>query len=121
MKRHQRVDHRSHGDDREQAGGDAPDAVSEIEQAHGQTAQDDGEVQPGEKCALVGEEDFGFDPCGKRDAFAFFGWRVITLVCRAWVGSIRRTYLGRFGGEVDSTFLTWGADGRWGTGKEAKN
>lgn len=71
VKRHQRVDHRPHGDDGEQAGGDAPDAVSEVQQADGQTAQDDREVEPGEECALVGEEDFGLDSCGERDAFAF--------------------------------------------------
>lgn len=46
MEGHQRIDHGGHGDDGEQTGGDAADAVTEVQQADGETAQDDGEVQP---------------------------------------------------------------------------
>lgn len=65
------VDHGGHGDDGEEGGGDAADAVAEVEEADGEAAQDDGEVEPGEECALVGEEDFGFDAGGEGDAFAW--------------------------------------------------
>lgn len=72
MERKQRVDHRRHRHDRETRGGDPAHAVAEVEQAHGETAEDDGEVEPGEEGAFVGEEDFGFDACGEGDAFACF-------------------------------------------------
>ena len=55
------VDHRGHCDEGEEAGRDLANLVAKVEQADGQTAEDDGEVQPAEECALVGEEDFGLD------------------------------------------------------------
>ena len=44
--------------------------MAEVQEANGETAEDDGEVEPGEKGAFIGEEDFGFDAGGKGDAFA---------------------------------------------------
>jgi hypothetical protein len=70
MKRHQRVDHGAHGHQGKEAGGDATDGVAEVEEADGETAEDDGEVEPGEEGALVGEEDFGFDAGGEGDALS---------------------------------------------------
>lgn len=70
MKRHQGVDHGAHGDEGEEAGGDATDGVAEVEEADGETAEDDGEVEPGEEGALIGEEDFGFDAGGEGDALS---------------------------------------------------
>lgn len=40
------VDHGCHGDDGKQGGGDATDAVTEVEETHGQATENDGEVQP---------------------------------------------------------------------------
>ena len=71
MKRDQGVDHGCHGDDGEEAGGDAANAVTEVEETDGQTAQDDGEVEPGKEGTLVGEEDFRFDARGESDALAW--------------------------------------------------
>jgi hypothetical protein len=48
-----------------------PDLVAEVEEADGETAEDDGEVKPWEKGTLVGEEDFGLDTGGKGDALAW--------------------------------------------------
>lgn len=70
MKRHESIYHRGHGHNREQARRDAPHVVAKVEQANGQAAQDDGEVEVREEGALVGEEDFGFDARRERDAFS---------------------------------------------------
>ena len=64
------IEHRSHGDEGEQPRAYPADAVAKIEKANSQTAQDDGEVEPGEEGALVGEEDLGLDPRRKGDALA---------------------------------------------------
>ena len=66
------VDHRRQRDEREETRADLADAVAEVEQADGQAAEDDGEVEPGEEGALVGEEDFGLDAGGEGDAFAWY-------------------------------------------------
>ncbi len=71
MKRHQRVDHGAHGHQRKEAGGDAADGITEVEEADGETAEDDGEVEPGEEGSLVGEEDFGFHPGGQGDPLSY--------------------------------------------------
>lgn len=65
------VDHGAHGDDGEEGGGDATDTVTEVEEADGETAQDDGEVEPGEEGTLVGEEDFGLDAGGQGNSLAY--------------------------------------------------
>ncbi len=70
MERHEGVDHGGHGDEGEETGGDAPNAITEVEEADGQAAEDDGEVQPAQKGALIGEEDLGFDSCGQGNALA---------------------------------------------------
>lgn len=64
------VDHGQDGDAGEEDGADLAGAVAEVEQTDGEGAEDDGEVEPGEKGAFVGEEDFGFDAGGDGDAFA---------------------------------------------------
>lgn len=65
------VDHGCHGDNGEEGGGDAADAVAEVEEADCEPAEDDGEVEPGEEGALVGEEDFWFDAGWEGDALAW--------------------------------------------------
>ena len=81
-----RIDHRHHGHEGKQPGGDAAHAVAKVEQADGQPAEDDGEVEPGEEGALVGEEDFGLDAGGEEDAFACGGGkRGLGLVWRGLV------------------------------------
>ncbi|KFY94070.1 hypothetical protein V500_03428 [Pseudogymnoascus sp. VKM F-4518 (FW-2643)] len=70
MIRNQRINHRSYADPREQESRDECRAVAEVEHTHGQGAEDDGAVEPGEEGALVGEEDFGLDARGEGDAFA---------------------------------------------------
>lgn len=77
MEGNQRIRHGGHGNEGEQAGGDLADLVAEVEQADGETAEDDGEVEPAEEGALVGEEDFGLDARGERDALA---WGVLVVV-----------------------------------------
>lgn len=64
------VDHGEHGDAGEEKGRDEGDAVAKVEHANGQGANDDGEVEPREKGALVGEEDLGLDARGQGDALA---------------------------------------------------
>ena len=64
------VDHCSHGDQSEKARRDLTNLVAEVEETDGETAEDDGEVQPAEKGALVGEEDFGLDAGGEGNALA---------------------------------------------------
>ena len=71
MERHVRVDHAPHRYDCEETGADAGGGVgAKIEQTDGETAEDDGEVEPGEEGALVGDEDLGLDAGGEGDAFA---------------------------------------------------
>ena len=73
MERHKRIDHGGHGHDGEQARADPADRVPEVEQTDGEGGEQDGEVEPGEEGAFVGEEDFGLDPGGEGDAFACEG------------------------------------------------
>ena len=70
------VEHGAHGDEGEEAGGDLANAVAEVEEADGEAAEDDGEVEPGEEGALIGEEDFWFDAGGEGDSFACFSFWV---------------------------------------------
>lgn len=70
MERKQCVDHSHHSDDGKQTSADLPNLVAEVEKADGEAAEDDGEVEPGEEGALVGEEDFGFDAGGEGDALS---------------------------------------------------
>lgn len=67
----QRVEQGEHGHGGEEEGGDLGGLVAEVEHAHGQGADDDGEVQPREEGALVGEVDFGFDAGREGDALAW--------------------------------------------------
>ena len=64
------IEHRSHGDEGEQPRAYPTDAVAKVEKTDSQPAEDDGEVEPGEKGALVGEEDLGLNPRRKGDALA---------------------------------------------------
>jgi len=64
------IQHRGHGNQSEQPGADLSDLVAEIEKADSETAEDDGEVEPGEEGALIGEEDFWLDTDGQGDALA---------------------------------------------------
>ena len=75
MECNQGVNHRAHGDNGEKGGGDATDAVTEVEQANGQTAKNDGEVQPGEEGSLVCEEDLGLDTGGQGNSLA---WNLVS-------------------------------------------
>ena len=71
MERDQRIDHAAHRDECEEPGADAGRGVgAKVEQTDGEAAENDGEVEPGEEGALVGEEDFGLDARGQGDAFA---------------------------------------------------
>ncbi|KAH9820926.1 hypothetical protein Tdes44962_MAKER05015 [Teratosphaeria destructans] len=81
VERHQCVNHGAEGHQREESRGNLADRVPEIEEPDGQAAEDDGEVQPGEKGALVGEEYFGLDAGGKGDALAW-SWCKVSLGLR---------------------------------------
>lgn len=64
------VEHSSHGDKSEETSRDLTDPVAEVEETDGETAEDDGEVQPAEEGTLVGEEDLGLDARGEGNALA---------------------------------------------------
>ncbi|KAG9533319.1 hypothetical protein KCU93_g160, partial [Aureobasidium melanogenum] len=66
----QGIDHSGHGNQSEETSGDLTDLVAKVEETDGETAQDDGEVQPTEKGTLVGEEDLGLNAGGQGDALA---------------------------------------------------
>lgn len=71
VERDEGVDHGGHGDEGEQSRRDATGAVMpEVEQAHREPAEDDGEVQVREEGALVGEEYFRLHSRRKRNAFS---------------------------------------------------
>lgn len=61
---------RANGDAGETEGGDLGGTVSKVKHAHGEGANDDGEVEPGEECTLVCEVNLGLDTRGKGDALA---------------------------------------------------
>lgn len=69
MEREQRVQHGRHSHQGEQRRRDAANSISEVQQSDGKAAEDDGEVEPREKGAFIGEEDFWFHAGGERDAF----------------------------------------------------
>lgn len=71
MKRYQRINHRSHSHQREQAGRNTPDIIAEIEQADCEPTENNGEVKVREEGALVGEEDFWLDARGKGDTLSY--------------------------------------------------
>ena len=73
MKRDEGVDHGTHGNEGKEAGGDAADSIAKVEKADGEASEDNGEVEPGEKGALVGEEDFGLHAGGEGDALSWLG------------------------------------------------
>jgi hypothetical protein len=68
MKCDEGVDHGTHGDEGEEASGDATNGIAEVEEADRQASEDDGEIEPGEKGALIGEEDFGLHAGGQGDS-----------------------------------------------------
>ena len=71
MKCHESIDHAPHRYDCEEPGTYAGRGIgAEVEETDGEAAEDDGEIEPGEKGALVGEEDFGLDAGGEGDTFA---------------------------------------------------
>ena len=72
MKGDQSINHGGHGHRCEQACANPTDTVAEVEEANCETAEDDGEVEPGDESPLVGEEDFGFHTRREGDAFS---WR----------------------------------------------
>lgn len=76
MIREKGVNHSRHGDDSEQEGRDESGPVAKVQHADRESPQDYGEVQPWEKCSLISEENFGFDPGGKSDAFAWIDYQL---------------------------------------------
>lgn len=74
MERKERINHTPHRDHREQPRTDqARGVASEVQQTDREAAEDDGEIEPGEKGSFVGEKDFGFDAGGEGDSFAWGG------------------------------------------------
>jgi hypothetical protein len=69
------VDHRHQSNECEESSADLSDAVAEVEEADGKAAEDDGEVEPWEEGALVGEEDFGLNAGREGDALAWCWYR----------------------------------------------
>ncbi len=89
MERDQRINHTPHRHDREQRrANQARGVAAEVQEADGEAAEDDGEVEPGEEGAFVGEEDFGFDAGGEGDAFAGGGLEEGLGGHSFWVGLV---------------------------------
>lgn len=87
MKRHQRIYHSCHSNKREQPSRNTANTVAEVQKADGEAAEDDGEIKPGEKSALIGEEDFWFDAGGEGDSFAclvFWGLVLAGMLVVEW-------------------------------------
>jgi len=61
MIREQGVNHRRHGDYSKEEGGDECRPVAEIQHPNCESSKDNGEVEPGEKSTLIGEEDLGLN------------------------------------------------------------
>lgn len=61
----ERVGHGGHGDEGEESGRDTANAVTKVEQANGETAKNDGEIEPREEGSLVGEKDLGLNTSGE--------------------------------------------------------
>ena len=71
MECHKRIDHASHCHDGEKPGADAGGSIgAEVQQTDREATEDDGEVEPGEEGALIGEEDLGLHSGGEGNAFA---------------------------------------------------
>lgn len=66
----QGVHHHDHRDKHEHARRDASDTVAKVQETDRQGAEKDGEVEPGQEGALVGEKDLGLDTHGQGDALA---------------------------------------------------
>lgn len=62
--------HGCHRNNGEEPGGDLAYFVAKVEEANGKTAEDDGEVEPGEEGTLIGEEDLGLDSGRECNALA---------------------------------------------------
>ena len=79
------VEHGTHGDEREDTRADLPDPVAKVEQSNGEATENDGEVEPAEEGALVGEEDLGFHTRGQGDPLACMAsvWIVRCQLCKA--------------------------------------
>lgn len=74
MKRNKRIRHAAHRDEREQSCAyQGRGVVTEVQETDGETAEDDGKVQPGEEGSFVCEKDFRFDARGEGDAFCGSG------------------------------------------------
>jgi hypothetical protein len=71
VKGKQCVYHGSHGNDSEDASADLTDSIAKVEQTNGETAENDGEVEPAEKGTFIGKEDLGLDT----------GWKGNSLAC----------------------------------------
>lgn len=106
MVRYEGVYHGRHGHAREEEGRDEGGPVAKVEHAHGQRAEDDGEVQPREEGPLVGEEDLGLDARGERNALAYGErWVISATICglAGWA----RTNPGRFEAKAGSTLCEY--------------
>lgn len=66
----QGIDHSGHGNQSKEASRDLAHLVAEVEETDGETAENDGEVQPTEEGTLVGEEDLGLNASRQSNALA---------------------------------------------------
>ena len=76
MESEERIYHSCHSYQCEEACGDAANGVAKVEKSHGETTEDDSEVQPGEERSFVGEKHFGLDARGQSYPLA---WRKSVL------------------------------------------
>ncbi len=66
----QGVYHGCHCNQGKKTSGNPTNTVAEVEEPDGKTAEDNGEVEPGEESTFVGEEDLGFDAGREGDALS---------------------------------------------------
>lgn len=55
------VYHSSHSHERKQARTNLSDSVAKVQEADGETTEDDGKVEPREECTFIGKENLGLD------------------------------------------------------------
>lgn len=97
MVSNQGVSHGGHSNQGEHASRDSTDLVTEVEKTNGETAKDDGEVEPRKEGSLVGEEDLGLNSSGKSNSLARGGLKQRSR--RHCVRSFRRGLGWRSGSE----------------------
>jgi hypothetical protein len=71
MEGEQRIQHSQHGYGGEDCSADLANTVAKVEKTDGKTTENDGKVEPGEKCTLIGEKHLWLNASGQSNALAW--------------------------------------------------